>query len=206
MFAEMLALDDEELLDSFSWWYVPRRQGRFIRRNLLVAAGNAGEAGSWGLALAHTTHPSSMIRGHAYWALARGWGAEARPVLRERLPIEAVPEARDELILALLMLEHPEAHRSILAVDEWVGTDETLLGAAVMGATPLEPGGLTVLVLYEGEAPVPISLERITLVCVPADSTEFDQPLVIVNDRDRIVESLRRPSGIGSSTGPAPTQ
>jgi hypothetical protein len=117
-----------------------------------------------------------------------------------------VPEARDELVLALLMLEDPEAHRSILAVDEWVGTDETLLGAAVMGATPLEPGGLTVFVLYEGKAPVPISLEGVTLVCVAADSAEVDQPLVIVNDRDRIVESVRRLSGIASSTGPGPTQ
>ncbi|HEX9864917.1 MAG TPA: 4Fe-4S double cluster binding domain-containing protein [Acidimicrobiia bacterium] len=206
MFAEMLALDDKELLDSFSWWYVPRRQGRFIRRNLLVAAGNAGEAGSWSPALAHTTHPSSMIRGHAYWALARGWGAEARPVLRERLPIETVPEARDELVLALLMLEHPEAHRSILAVDEWVGADETLLGAAVIGATHLEPVGLTVLVLYEGEVPVPITLEGVTLVCVPADSAEVDRPLVIFNDRDRIVESVRRLSDIESSTGPGLTQ
>lgn len=205
MFVELLALDDEELLDSFSWWYVPRRQGRFIRRNLLVAAGNAGEAGSWGLALAHSTHPSSMIRGHAYWALARGWGAEALPVLRDRLTIETVPEARDELVLALLMLEHPEAHQSILAVDEWVGTDETLRGAAVMGAS-LGPGELTVLVLYDGEAPVPIPLEGVTLVCAPADSVEVDQPLVIVSDRDRIVETVRRASGIASSARPGPAQ
>jgi hypothetical protein len=104
------------------------------------------------------------------------------------------------------MLEHPEAHRSILAIDEWVGTDETLLGAAVMGTTPLEPGGLTVLVLYEGEASFPIPLEGVTLVCVAADSAEVDQPLVIINDRDRIVESVRMLSGIESSTRPGPTQ
>ena len=36
-FAELLELSDDALLDRFNWWYVPRRQGRFIRRNLLVA-------------------------------------------------------------------------------------------------------------------------------------------------------------------------
>ena len=72
-FSDLLALSDDELLDRFGWWYVPRRQGRFLRRNLLVAAGNSTEPAARKAVEAHTRHPSSMIRGHAYWAMARGF-------------------------------------------------------------------------------------------------------------------------------------
>ena len=47
-FTELLELSDDDLLDRFRWWYVPRRQGRFIRRNLLVAAGNSRESAARG--------------------------------------------------------------------------------------------------------------------------------------------------------------
>ena len=200
-FSELLALSDEQLLDTFSWWYVPRRQGRFIRRNLLVAAGNAGEPEGWALVVSHLTHPSSLIRGHAYWALARGWGGEARSVLRERLPHETVPQARDELVLALIMIEHPAAHRALLAVDEWVGTDEALRGLAVVGAA-IGTEGLSLLVLYDGPEPSPIRREGVRLVCVegthPADVV---QPLFTVYDPDRRLETWRRTLRSPSAAG-----
>ncbi|MGH8948499.1 MAG: epoxyqueuosine reductase, partial [Acidimicrobiia bacterium] len=130
-FSDLLALSDDLLLDRFGWWYVPRRQGRFIRRNLLVAAGNSREPAAREAIEAHTRHPSSMIRGHAYWAMARGF--EGRSALREALETETVPEARDELLLALLLTEHAESHAAVLEADEWARSDESIRGVALVG-------------------------------------------------------------------------
>ena len=106
-FAELLAMDDEELIDRFSWFYVPHREPRHLRRNLLVAAGNSEEPEAVGPILDHFGHPSSLVRGHAYWALARSLGGKAWPRLRERLDHETAPDAISELAHALLMLRVP---------------------------------------------------------------------------------------------------
>jgi len=118
-FGELLAMSDEALLERFHWWYVPRRDGRYLRRNLLVAAGNSGEPTTREPIVRHMSHPSSMIRGHAAWSLARSLGSGSAPTLRAALESEAVPETRDELVLALLMVERPDTHRVVLAADEW---------------------------------------------------------------------------------------
>lgn len=102
-FTELLGLTDEELLQRFEWFYVPHRDPRFLRRNLLVAAGNSEEAEAVGPILDHFTHRSSLVRGHAYWALARSLGAQAWTPLRRRHAFETVPDAVDELERALLM-------------------------------------------------------------------------------------------------------
>ncbi len=99
--------DDAELIDRFGWFYVPHRDPRFLRRNLLVAAGNSEEAGAVGPILDHFTHRSALVRGHAYWALARSLGAEAWTTLRRRHAFETVPGAIDELESALHMLRAP---------------------------------------------------------------------------------------------------
>lgn len=103
-FAGLLSLDDEALVARFGWFYVPHRQPRFLRRNLLVAAGNSEEPNAVGPILDHFDHRSSLVRGHAYWALARSLGMEAWTPLRERYGIETVPDARIELEHSLLML------------------------------------------------------------------------------------------------------
>jgi len=118
-FGGLLAMSDEALLERFHWWYVPRRNGRYLRRNLLVAAGNSGEAPTREPIEQHMSHPSSMIRSHAAWALARSLGSRAVPTLRAALESETVPETREELALALLMVERPDTHRVVLAADEW---------------------------------------------------------------------------------------
>lgn len=100
-FSDLLALTDEELLQRFHWWYVPRRDGRFIRRNVLVAAGNSGEKGAVGAIRDHLDHPSSMIRGHAFWAYARSLGTSGRSELLRIRRQETVPEALSELEAAL---------------------------------------------------------------------------------------------------------
>lgn len=106
-FAELLVLGDDDLLDRFAWFYVPRRDPRFLRRNLLVAAGNSEEAEAILPILEHFTHRSSLVRGHAYWALARSLGAAAWTTLRRRYAFETVPDARQELEHALLMTREP---------------------------------------------------------------------------------------------------
>lgn len=106
-FEELLGLQDDELIDRFSWFYVPQRDARFLRRNLLVAAGNSEEAEAIQPILDHFTHRSSLVRGHAYWALARSLGGEAWNILRRRHAFETVPDALAELEHALLMAGDP---------------------------------------------------------------------------------------------------
>ena len=175
-FAESLELSDDALLDRFNWWYVPRRQGRFIRRNLLVAAGNSREPAAREVVEGHTRHPSSMIRGHAYWAIARGF--DGRRSLRKALDSEMVPEARDELLLALLMAEQPDAHAAVLEADEWARSDESTRALALVGPHASADGR---------GAP--------RLVFVSRDGREIgtiEAPMVRVYDPDRVLEEYRR--------------
>lgn len=107
-FSDLLALTDQDLVERFDWWYVPRRDGRYLRRNLLVAAGNSREKEAIGAIQAHISHPSSMIRGHAVWGLARALGEAARDDLEEALELETVPEAASEIEHALAMIDCDE--------------------------------------------------------------------------------------------------
>lgn len=106
-FAELLDSSDEDLIEEFGWFYIPHRQPRFLRRNLLVAAGNSEEADAVRPILDHFTHRSSLVRGHAYWALARSLGEHAWTPLRRRYAFETVPDAVEELEMAMLMLRMP---------------------------------------------------------------------------------------------------
>ena len=119
-------MEDEQLLARFSWWYVPRRDGRFIRRNLLVAAGNSREPGVLGVIESHLSHRSSMIRGHAAWSLARGAGKTARKRLIDALNHERAPDARVEMALAVVMVDHPRDYQALLGLDELVATTTIL--------------------------------------------------------------------------------
>lgn len=106
-FARLLALSDAELIDRFGWFYVPHRDPRFLRRNLLIAAGNSREPEAVETILDHFTHRSSLVRGHAYWALARSLQREAWRALMLRYAEETVPDAIRELELALTLLREP---------------------------------------------------------------------------------------------------
>lgn len=106
-FVELLAAEDDHLLDRFSHWYVPGREARFIRRNVLVAAGNSREADAVPGIIEHFDHRSSLVRGHAYWALARSVGIQSWETLRDAYENETVADARSELENALMMLRDP---------------------------------------------------------------------------------------------------
>jgi epoxyqueuosine reductase len=106
-FADLLASGDAELLARFEWWYIPHRDPRFLRRNILIAAGNSEEESAIPQIVEHFTHRSSMVRGHAYWAYARSRGIHAWAELRDRYADETVPDARAELEWALSMVREP---------------------------------------------------------------------------------------------------
>lgn len=110
-FSELLAMSDNELMGRFSWFYVPGREARHLRRNILVAAGNSEEADAVGPILDHFTHKSALVRGHAYWALARSLDVDAWTPLRRRHAFETVPGAIAELERALLMVRAPTGAR-----------------------------------------------------------------------------------------------
>lgn len=133
-FEELLRQTDDELLDRFHWWYVPRRDGRHIRRNLVIAAGNSAERAALVAVRHHLGHPSGLIRGHAAWALARGSGSSDRPALVTALEAETVPEVREEITLALMLLDSPEEYRNLIEAEEWLLTHGATLGLGALWA------------------------------------------------------------------------
>ena len=72
--ADWLDADDEELAARYERLFVPRNDPRFLRRNALVALGNAG--GDPAPARRYAQGGDGLLREHAEWALAR-LGAEA---------------------------------------------------------------------------------------------------------------------------------
>lgn len=181
-FARMLSLSDDDLVDNHSWWFIPRRDGRFIRRNLLVAAGNSGEPEDFAAVTDHLYHRSSMIRGHAAWASARAGGGKAAASIRRALEAERTPEGREEMLLALVMLEQPGFYAELMADDERVTTDDRYQALGVVGLSldddQIPQSGLRRL-LVDREAPSHQEGDGI-------------EELVRVNDRERVLERRRR--------------
>lgn len=70
----MLSASDDELLDRFGAWYIPRRDPRYLRRNALVVLGNVGDPTDPAVVAALRTalgHTDPLIRAHAVWAARR---------------------------------------------------------------------------------------------------------------------------------------
>jgi epoxyqueuosine reductase len=69
---EWLSADGDELVRRYERLYVPRNDPRFLRRNALVAAGNAGPGpDERGLVEELAGDDDVLLREHAEWALAR---------------------------------------------------------------------------------------------------------------------------------------
>ncbi len=78
---DMLNATDQELLDTYGRWYIPRRQARYLRRNALVVLANVGDACDPDVQTAVKTalaDPDPIVRAHAVWCARRlGLGLES---------------------------------------------------------------------------------------------------------------------------------
>lgn len=79
--ADWLEADGAELVRRYQRLYVPRKDPRYLRRNALVALGNAGGPEHRALLERYARDPDPLLAEHASWALAR---------LDERAHAEAV--------------------------------------------------------------------------------------------------------------------
>jgi epoxyqueuosine reductase len=68
---DWLEQDSEELVREFDRLYVPRKDVRWLRRNALVAAGNAGSSELCDSVASYTRSDDEMLAETAAWALAR---------------------------------------------------------------------------------------------------------------------------------------
>jgi epoxyqueuosine reductase len=68
---DWLRADGEELTRRYDRLYVPRNDPRYLRRNALVALGNAGRAEEAALAEPYAADDDLLLREHAHWALRR---------------------------------------------------------------------------------------------------------------------------------------
>jgi epoxyqueuosine reductase QueG len=68
---EWLTLDADDLRARYDRLYVPRNDGRWLRRNALVAAGNVGGAVERDAVAAYADCEDDVLREHARWALER---------------------------------------------------------------------------------------------------------------------------------------
>jgi len=66
---DWLETSDDELAARYDRLFVPRNDPRYLRRNALVALGNAG--GDPALAERYAESDDPLLREHAEWALAR---------------------------------------------------------------------------------------------------------------------------------------
>jgi epoxyqueuosine reductase len=69
--ARWLTASDAELRTAYDRLYVPRNDPRYLRRNALVAAGNAGDVTLAGLVERHAAGGDELLAEHAAWALER---------------------------------------------------------------------------------------------------------------------------------------
>ncbi len=68
---DWLTAPEEELAARYDRLYVPRNDGRYLRRNALVAAGNSGDARLAPLVARHAESDDELVREHARWAAER---------------------------------------------------------------------------------------------------------------------------------------
>jgi epoxyqueuosine reductase len=101
----LLSASDDELLAAVGRWYIPQRNPRYVRRNALVALGNAGDPsdpGVTGAVREALTATDPLVRAHAVWAAARLGrrdllalvAGDPDPMVREELEAAAAVPAR----------------------------------------------------------------------------------------------------------------
>lgn len=97
----LLASDDRSLRATYPHFFVPRHEGRWLRRNALVVLGNTGGSAAVGALAGYATHRDPMLRAHAVWALGQIADARARAVLAIVRRTDSDPEVVAEAAAAL---------------------------------------------------------------------------------------------------------
>lgn len=103
-----LAMDDAALLTAYSNFYIPKNKPRFLRRNALVALGNATAATRAGRKSEGVTESLAVLAGylgsadeiyriHAAWAIGRIGGAAAAQLLEYQRGVEQADRVTVEL-------------------------------------------------------------------------------------------------------------
>jgi epoxyqueuosine reductase len=96
---EVLTEPDGELLRRYGRWYIPQRDPRYLRRNALVALGNAADGRAPEVEHVLRTYlggPDELLRAHAVWAAVR-LGRVDLVENDERLAADASPLVQAEL-------------------------------------------------------------------------------------------------------------
>jgi epoxyqueuosine reductase len=68
---DWLKRDEDALVAEFDRLYVPRNEGRWLRRNALIAAGNVGDSDVRPDVERHAGSPDPVVADAANWALAQ---------------------------------------------------------------------------------------------------------------------------------------
>lgn len=72
--AGLLRMTDDELMETFGHWYIPRRRPEYLRRNALVVLGNVGDPAEPNITdvlRQSLASPSAVVASHAVWAARR---------------------------------------------------------------------------------------------------------------------------------------
>jgi len=101
---QMLAMADRPLRRRFAHFYVERNKARFLRRNAIVALGNAEASRFTGILAGVLGHPDSLLRAHAAWALGRSGDPVAAAALRAAKIAERTADVVAEIDAALVAL------------------------------------------------------------------------------------------------------
>lgn len=110
---DLLAAADDELMDRYGRWYIPRREPRYLRRNALVVLGNIGDsAESDHVAVIErfVADTDPLLRAHAVWAAARLGLTE----VVDGAVDDASALVRAEVAMAPAVPPAPGAHRPLV--------------------------------------------------------------------------------------------
>ncbi|HSQ37333.1 MAG TPA: 4Fe-4S double cluster binding domain-containing protein, partial [Acidimicrobiia bacterium] len=95
--AGLLTADDAALRRRFGHWYIPGRRVRYLRRNALVALGNAGGGAARTAVIGYLEDADPLLRAHAAWALGALGGPDARTALSRAARGEGDLSVREEI-------------------------------------------------------------------------------------------------------------
>jgi epoxyqueuosine reductase len=98
---DLLERGDDDLMDAYAHFYIPRRDARFLRRNALVALGHSGTSQATPVLARYLASNFAVLRGHAAWALGRIGGDAALAALQGGLKAETDATVAEELEAAL---------------------------------------------------------------------------------------------------------